>query len=265
MLFQAKFKERNHFEVFKDIVIGLFLRESKQKFGKYSFGMAWAFLEPVAHIATFSFILLVARNSDLDPALIPIFVLTGIIPFVLFRQTSKQIMNSATANLGAFTYPIVNPFHAVCARWLFETFIYVTSFFIIFAAIMYFFEVPKLDINVLEALTVTTLLSFAATGLGMLLMVAKTFYPSIEKIINLIFRPLYFLSGIFYAAAQIPEEYYYIFEWNPIFHAIELMREAILSQKAMLGDISYLFICSAVLFLFGLMAYNTHYERLKRK
>lgn len=264
MLFEASFKKRSRWAVFVDITMGLFSREVKNKFGGYQLGFAWAIFEPIVHIITFSLILMNTRVGMEDPMTIPYFVLSGIIPFFLFRSATKGVLSSAKSNRSAFSYPIVQPIHSVFAKLLFETFIYVLSFVVIYCVMWLYIAPPPISIDTLEAVMALSGVVLLSLGFGVILMVLREFFKSVEKIINIIFRPLYFLSGIFYTVAVVPEEYHYIFKWNPIFHGIELFREAVYGTEALYGSLMYIFMVSLVALCIGMCLYNRYLDKLKQ-
>jgi len=72
----------------------------------------------------------------------------------------------------------------------------------------------------------------------------------------MVMRPMFFISGIFFAGTMIPQQYWYVFSWNPIFHAIELSRDAFFSSYITpIGSWSYLSVCALVSFTSGLMLF----------
>lgn len=264
MLFEESFKKRSRWTVFVDITMGLFSREVKSKFGGYRLGFAWAIFEPIVHIITFSLILMRPQVGMTNPLAIPYFVLSGIIPFFLFRSATKGVLSAAKSNRSAFSYPIVQPIHSVFAKLLFETFIYVLSFVVIYGVMWLYLSPPPVTIDTLGAVTALLGVVLLSLGFGLILMVLREFYKSVEKIINIIFRPLYFLSGIFYTIAVVPEEYHFIFKWNPIFHGIELFREAIYGTEAIYGSYMYIYMVALCALCIGMCLYNRYLDKLKQ-
>ena len=63
-------------------------------------------------------------------------------------------------------------------------------------------------------------------GLGMIICVGQLRFPELGKIVPLLTRPLFFISGLFFSLNDIPSQYHHYLLWNPILHAIELIRNA---------------------------------------
>jgi len=77
---------------------------------------------------------------------------------------------------------------------------------------------------------------------------------------------MFFISGIFFAATMIPQQYWYLFSWNPLFHAIELSRDAFfISYATPVGDWVYLSTCALVSLAFGLICFYANRMRFITK
>ncbi|SMF39526.1 ABC transporter permease [Pseudobacteriovorax antillogorgiicola] len=223
----ATIKSRNSLEIFRDVVLALFLREVKTRFGKFRLGWAWALIEPLTHVAIFSLMWGLRGTWEILGHSAPLFIFLGIMPYNLFSNNMTRSMNAASANRGLFNFQQVRPIHTLISRWLLELFIFVMVC-AVFILILWWFQVdvavhdPGL---VLEALFFLVILSI---GAGLCTSGLVTMFPEMEKVVPMLTRPLYFLSGIFYAAATLPSAAVKALAWNPIFCAIELIREGYL-------------------------------------
>jgi capsular polysaccharide transport system permease protein len=73
---------------------------------------------------------------------------------------------------------------------------------------------------------------------------------------------MFILSGIFFTATMIPQKYHYLFDWNPIFHVIELTRQAMfISYTSPVGDWQFVALCALVTNAAGLMLYQVSRQR----
>ncbi|WP_413702301.1 ABC transporter permease [Psychromonas sp. KJ10-10] len=63
-----------------------------------------------------------------------------------------------------------------------------------------------------------------ATCIGIIFAIVSCYLPEIEKLRSLAMRPIFFISGIFFSLQDIPIEYWHYLNWNPLLHAVELMR-----------------------------------------
>lgn len=217
------------FSVFCSVVFALFLREIKTRFGETKLGYAWVIIEPMLHIVflilVFSFI------SDRMMPQVPfvLFMITGLIPFFLFKNIAKALMGSIKANTALFAYRPVRPFAVYVARMLLECVIYGAIFGIILAVIWWFDFVPFSITHPLELMGTTAFIILFALAFGIVLSLINHIFPSIKIIIDVLFSLLYFLSGIMFPLWIIPAEYLRYLEWNPMLHLIEMFRESFFS------------------------------------
>ena len=88
-----------------------------------------------------------------------------------------------------------------------------------------------------------------------------------KEVVNVLFRPLYFLSGTLFALASLPEELKAWLGWNPILHAIELSRKGF-SELYLLDPIvslSYLVKSTIITLFIGILVYVKNERILLKK
>mgnify|MGYP001545718786 FL=1 len=75
------------------VVEALFLRELKTRFGKNRrLGYFWVVGEPMTHILFFLVIFTLIRARTIPQVPIEMFLVTGFVPFFMFRNIVTQIM-----------------------------------------------------------------------------------------------------------------------------------------------------------------------------
>lgn len=243
-------------------VKALFFREIRTRFGKYRLGYLWAILEPAAHLfillAIFRFI--VSRTmTDIS---FPVFLLNGIIPYLLFSSIVKRSLKAIEANQGLFNYRPVKPVDTVIARVLLETTIY--AFVYVFLMLVMFFcdELTSIH-NILLLFAIWCALVLLSSGTGMLFMVTGKLYPETEKYLPIMLKPLYFISCIMYPLHAITVDYSKYLLWNPIVHIVELSRKAVVYGYVSEGaDIIYLEFVSLAVFFIGLAVCQISEDRM---
>jgi len=248
---------RTPWQVQKSVVFALFLRELKTRFGTYKFGYFWMLLEPMAHIIVLSLIFSYVRDRSLFGIDFPVFLVTGILPFLMFKNISLRVMDGVDANRALFAYRQIKPMDTFTARALLDSFLALVVYALILVGMAWVgLDVPFRD--PFSVLFVMALLVLMGLGLGMFFCVITHFMPEAKTLIRIAFMPVYLLSGIIFPIAMIPREFLPILLWNPLLHAIEWMRGAFFTQYHMLNAISPLFVVMttlAVLF-FGLAWYR---------
>lgn len=205
------------------ILNALILREIKTRVGAYQFSYLWVLAEPLAHVVILSIIFGIRSRTTSSGVEFPVFLATGIIPYLLFRSMVTRSMSTVDGNRALFSYRQVKPFDTLAARFILETAIYSAVFvtFMVGAGWLGF------DVSVANPLPV--LLAFLSLGLlglgiGAGACVLNTTSPDAAQFVPMVLRPLFFVSGIFFSAESVPAEYRAWLLWNPILHALEIIR-----------------------------------------
>jgi capsular polysaccharide transport system permease protein len=86
-----------------------------------------------------------------------------------------------------------------------------------------YFERLALD-SILQILTGLFLAAGIGVGVGLIFGALGMVYPFLERVRSVMFRPLFFLSGVWFTANELPPEYREILLYNPILHCTELVR-----------------------------------------
>lgn len=243
--------KRTPWEIQRAVVQALILRELKTRFGVHRLGAVWLFLEPAAHIGVLLVVFVYIRHFA--PAGVPttIFLLTGIVPFLLFKSIAMRIMEAVQGNRGLFGYRVIKPMDTFLARLFLEVLLY-TVVFVLLLGGLWWWGVPVELYRPLEFFTVVALLSLMGFGLGILFCVIGEALPEVKLFIRILFIPLYLLSGILFPISRLPAEYHDLLLWNPVLHAVELSREAFFRGYASVSGVSLGFVAEvAVVLLFG--------------
>lgn len=252
---------RSSLQIMRDTVHALLMRELKTRFGSSKLGYFWALAEPAAQASILAIMFsLIGRNS-LSGVPVAVFMLVALIPFKFFSKLLPQLSASIEANKGLLAYRQVSPLDPFIARVLIEVATFIVVYMILMGILAWLgFEVWPDDL--LELITASGLLIFLATGLGMLLCNAVVYWKDTTKLLSMVTTPMMFISGIFYSATMIPSQYWYLFTWNPLFHVIELSRDAMFSSYVTpVGDGNYVAFLALVFNAMGLMLYQVNKHR----
>lgn len=232
---------RSSLRIFKSVVFALMLREMHTRFGKLNIGYVWAIVDPAAQVVMLTFILGFAAAIVMPGVAFPVFVLTGVLPYGLFRAIVTQNMAAIDANRGLFGYRQVKPFDAFVARTTLEMVIHLVTFLVLIGTISWLgWEVTIFD--PLMFIAVALLMALFSFSLGILLTIAASFNRELRKIIPLALTPFFFISGVFYPMKAIPEKYLPLIIWNPLLHFIELLREAYFESYPRTDRVSLLYL-----------------------
>jgi capsular polysaccharide transport system permease protein len=237
-------------------VIGaLILRETQTRFGRQHLGYIWALLGPIILISLLSVLFSIRGRYHPPGMTLVLFLVTGIVPFYLFRQTLSRGSRALRSNMALLAYPQVQIMDIALARFLLEFVTYFAVFSIIVFGV-FLMEIEPVRIqSPLVVLAGIVLIGSFGFALSLIFGSLSPLIPDIEPIVSTFLgRPLFFISGVFYTIDRIPEEFRFILIYNPLFHALEWTRSGFFPsfQSAYL-DLKYALICFLVLLFLGLV------------
>ncbi len=221
---RAELSVRSAWKIQKSVVYAFFARELKTSYGQSRLGYFWVFFEPLTHVLVFTIFFGVLGRHLLSGIDYPLFIITGIFPFLFFRQVSNRSAVAVSANRSLMAYRYVQPLDCIWARALLELVLFLVGF-IIYLLVAGYCGYAVMPHRPLEVVCAYLLLFIFSIGFGILVGVATGFYPNVKKIFIFINRPLYFLSGVFLPLSAVSEKYQEWLLWNPILNALELARE----------------------------------------
>lgn len=253
---------RSGYEVQRSAINALFFREIKTRFGKYRLGYLWAVLEPSAHLIVLLLFFGFIMHRTMPDISFPQFLLNGIIPYFIFSNITQRSLGAIEANQGLFNYRPIKPIDTIIARAKLETIIYMAVYFILMLVVAMSGETIKVN-NLLQLFFAWFMLILFSCGIGMIFMVAGHYLPETQKLFPIMLKPLYFLSGIMFPLHSIPKEHWPYLLWNPILHAVELSREAVVAGYVSEGvSLEYLVIVTLATLFIGLAVYRTREEAM---
>lgn len=209
----------------RDVIAALFVRELKTRFGSSRLGYFWALAEPIAHILIFSAAFTLVGRQLISGVDIPMIVMTGIMPYLYFARLVTGLSNGIQANTALLVYRQVQPIDPLFTRFLIDLASYWVSLILLLILFAWAgFNVVPYD--PLSFILVNVVVSFLGFGLALCLCSALLHWSDTPKLLGMVMRPMFFLSGIFFTTAMIPTKYWPYLEWNPMLHLIELNRMA---------------------------------------
>lgn len=253
---------RSSFQVLRDVTFGLLIRELKTRFGSYRLGYAWALLDPLLMIGLFSAIFGMRGHSGFGGVPAQVFITAGYLPFLFFNKVVNQLKSAVKANMGLFCYRQVTPFSTFIARFMLEAMVGMVVGGILVLGLLWFgFEaIPADPLRVIFGYVLLMVFSFS---LGIVFCVMSTLVPEADKFLGLLMMPLMFISCVMFPLATIPAQYQHWFLWNPLVHALELIRSGWISGYASPNaSWAYLFGVTLVLLTFAMSCYRLSHRRL---
>lgn len=241
-------KPRSPLQIKKSVIFALVLREARSRFGDRRMGATWTLIEPICHLLILSVLFGLLRGRTVAGIDFPVFVLVGLAPFLLFRNTALRLMNSPKENRALFSYKQIKPLDTYIARVLVEFSISATVYAILVFGFAWFgFDMAiKSPIEWMLTVLLGVMFSF---GLGMLLSLIAHAMPSSTLFIRMMFFPLYFMSGVLIPASYLPHAMLPLLLLNPFLHLMELIRAEIFPHYVPVDGISVIYVIAFTLVL----------------
>lgn len=258
-------RPRSGIKVMGASIRALFLRELQTRFGQYRLGYLWVLLEPMLSIGVMVVLFGPIMHKILPGIRYEVFLINGIIPFLMFKTGITQAMNAVGSNKGLFSYKPVKPIDAMLARALLELFLKFVaylSFSFLFLWVGYDMSFSHLP----ELLSYWVILFIFMIACGLIFMVLADISKEIEKFVSVVFLLLYLMSGVLYSIQMIAPQFREYLLLNPLIHIFELMRNAVSPSYELVSgiDLNYVLIWTVVTLFIGLLLYKRFEKNMVR-
>jgi capsular polysaccharide transport system permease protein len=251
---------RSHFQIQRDVIYALLLRELASRFGKSRGGFFWVLVEPIAHLVVPILIFGFLRNRIVPGVEFPVFLVYGFLPFLLFKAVCLQVVDGVNAALGLLSYRQVLLMDVFVSKALAHCVVQAVVFIIVLSGLglLGYDVLPGRPVELAGVLALTAMLAF---GLGVVFAALTSIIPDTRPIIHVMFMPLYFISGILIPVTRFPDEWVRLLAINPVLHLVELSRtmavDGYVPMKYM--SLTYPLALALVATLLGLMLYRLRY------
>ncbi|WP_087505713.1 ABC transporter permease [Neiella marina] len=256
----AEIKRRTTLQIWGDVIFALFIRELRSKFND-KFGITWALVEPLSFILLLSYgRTLITGGDEVHTMPAFSFMMYGMLLVQLFLNVLAASAAAIKRNKPLYAFRQVQPISAVISATLQEALI---KLFVYAAIILFMFFVVieiRMDNALVLGLVIFLLVLFTAS-LGLLFGLAELYVEEVQKVRQIITRPIFFISGVFFSLQDMPQEYWPYLNWNPVLHAIELSRQAAYQSFGAKGvDLSFLVFSTLIMLFLALSCYRVFWK-----
>jgi capsular polysaccharide transport system permease protein len=247
------------------VIRALLFREATTRFGKYRLGLFWMLFEPLLGTLVIGLLIGTIAERTVPEIPYPFFLLNGFLLLRLFTGPMGAGMRSAGANSGLLVYPTVKALDPLIARFLFELLTTIGSM-ILFSSVGMWIGI-ELSAGALHILLACYLITWlAGCGFGLIFGVAAAYYKEVEKIVQVIQRPLLFVSAVLFPLSAIPQEGQYFLLFNPVVHTIEIARHSLFPYyRVEQVNLVYPTIFALVVLATGLTLFHNHRHYLSSR
>jgi len=240
------------------VLFALVVREMNVKFGRSSGGYFWAIAQPLGGIMLLSIAFSLALRTPPIGTSFLLFYATGIIPFTMYQAMAGGVSGAIASNKGLLNYPVVSVLDAIFAKFVLNFMTVTLVGLLLFWGIITF---QGLHVTLDPAMLVlgTVMASAIGLGVGALNCVLFGFFPTWKNVWAVLTRPLFIVSGIFFTFESAPKAFQEVLWYNPITHAIAVMRAGIFAvYDPQFISLPYVFGLSGGLFVAGAWLARRH-------
>lgn len=243
-------------------IMALMLREMATSYGNSPGGYLWAVLEPVAALAMFSLGFALVFNAPPIGNSFAMFYATGFLPFMLFTDVANKMATSINFSRPLLAYPVVTFLDALLARFFLNVLTHLmVSYLVFFGLIFVFGARAELDLPVI--LMGFGLAAFLGIGVGTLNCYLMTAFPLWERTWQILTRPLFIVSGIFFTFDSMPRSAQDIAWYNPLIHVIGVTRDGFYgAYRADYVSLTLVLTVACLTFFLGLLLLWKHHRSL---
>lgn len=189
---------------YRDLIRNLVVSEVKTRYKNSILGFVWSLLNPLAMMLVFTLVFGVLwPNQQMEKY--PIFLLCGLLPWNFFSASVVSSMNSVLGN-GNLIKKVYFPREVLpIATVLAQLVNFLLALIVLFTALIIF------DTNFSPWLWTLPLIILIQTcfslGIGLVLSTLQVFYRDTQLVMEVVMLAWFFLTPVFYRAAQLPASY----------------------------------------------------------
>jgi capsular polysaccharide transport system permease protein len=254
---------RSPLKIQRAVLLALVIRDLRSRVEGRWLGLLWMLFEPLAHVMLILALFGFRHHAASVNIEFPVFLITGLLPFFIFRNLARRLPNAVSSNRSLYAYRQVKPIDALMAHGAVEVALY-SAVYVAALTLLGWLGYHWWPVAPLELLVVSAVLLMFGIGLGLFFTVLIHNRPKVQTVIGMLFFPLYLLSGVIFPLQSLPYEYRQWLMWNPVLHLIDLSRHHFIPNYQLLPDVNlaYPSAWALVTLALGLSSYRIYRHQL---
>lgn len=195
-------------------------RDFKTKYKRSVLGVCWSFLNPLLMMSVQYIVFSTLFKSDIQN--FQLYLLTGIVCFNFFNESTSMCLTSISGNAGLITKVYVPKYIYPVTRVLSSGINFALAL-IPLLIVMVFTRTP-IRPQILLIVFGVLCLAVLCLGIGLILAAVMVFFRDTQFIWGVLVTILNFATPIFYPESIIPQRFMTIYKMNPLYHMVRFMR-----------------------------------------
>jgi capsular polysaccharide transport system permease protein len=215
--------KRSPSQIQRAVLVALVIRDLRSRVEGRWLSLLWMLFEPLAHVLLMMALFGFRHQVTSVNTEYPVFLVTGMLPFFLFRNLARRIPAAINSSRGLYAYRQIKPLDALLGRAIVEIALYGAVFLTVLLLLGWLGYVTT-PVAPLELAGVLFVLLACGLALGLIFAVLGHERPKVQSVIGMAFIPLYLLSGIIFPVQNLPMSVREWLLWNPVLHLIDHVR-----------------------------------------
>jgi ABC-type polysaccharide/polyol phosphate export permease len=249
-------RESGNFSKYVNIVRELAVADFRLKYHDSALGYLWSMLNPMVMFAVYYFVFTQIFKSTIEAY--PLFLITGIISYNFFQDSTHSAMNSLSAKSGIIKkmyFPrIIIPL-ASSATCLFSYIINLVVLFVLVGVIRGF-----TPLALLTPIPILCLVIFSM-GVSFVLATLYAFFRDMGQIWNVLVLVIFWVSPVVFNVENLPAPLSTVVYFNPLTRIFVMLRHYLIynyfDPRFLLMTVVY----SVIPFLVGVFIFNRYQDR----
>lgn len=201
----------------------IIVREVQSRYTGDALGYGWAYVTPLAWVSLiYGMFAILGRVSPIDTD-IGSFILSGVMPYLALRYQVQAALRIKTSYRHVLQMPGISQGTIYLAIAVLEF----CNALLIYVLLLCFNWMISGHFEIHHSVTwfsAFALASGCGAALGYAFSANHERADSASRIMAVALRPLFYISPIFYVVEELPAEVIWLIKWNPLLHAIEVLR-----------------------------------------
>ncbi len=212
------------------ILSQLVTRDFKLKYRRSALGVAWSVLNPLLMMAVMAavFSTLMKFSSDNIPSY-PLYIILGNVTFALMSDATSQGMGSIIGAASLLKKVKVSRWVFPVEKVLFAVVNFVFSLVAVLVVMLFVRVYPTWTVVVLPLFLIY--ITLFCSGLSLLLSALSVFFRDVMHLWGVVLTAWTYATPLFYPAEILPDWMMKVERFNPMFHYVAYVREALLYQR----------------------------------
>ncbi len=208
-----------------NVVKALILRDMVGRYGDSRLGFLWSMFRPAIVLVVLYAAAKLSHHAEVQGMPVLVFLICGYYCWLSFEWSYLAVAHAPQHARGLLMFPHITLLDIIISQAIVEWGVFTVTF-ISLAGIGMLIEHDPFPADPLRVLVFLWTCTWLGSAVGVSIIVIRRFFPSIDNLTMPLRRVGVMISGVVLPAALIPPNTLGYFSWNPLYRAIEIMRQS---------------------------------------